>query len=659
MQLRGNRTFFLSLIAIALLFQVRANAVNAPDWMRHAAKQALPSYKAETDAVILLDEQTTTVKDNGDVTTLYRRVYKILRPNGRKFGDVLVYFDDETKLTYLKAWSISPKGEEFEVKEKDAIETSILTGSLYQDTRHKLLQIPAPEPGAVIGYEYEQRRRPSILQDSWAFQEEIPVRTTRFSLRLPAGWEFETYWANHDAVQPKPTADGLTWELADVPAIEEERDMPSWRAVAGRLVLNYFPIKADMKEKTHASWSQVGTWYWQLASARRQTTPQIKQRVTELTTSVTNPLDKIRALAAFVQRDIRYVAIEIGIGGYQPHLAGDIFTNRYGDCKDKATLLSTMLREIGIESYYVLVHVDRGVVRPEIPSALTFNHVILALKLPDSVDSSHLLAVSHNARLGNLLYFDPTSEMTPVGELPASLQENYGLLVTENAGELQKLPLLPPQSNRLMRSAKLELSPEGTLSGSVEEVRTGQYGAAARGRLLQTQNADRAKILEEFLGDFLGSFHLTKASVGNLEVYGEPLVLRYSFIAPNYAKTAGNLFLVRPRVMGEKGDDVLETEKERKFPVEFSHASLQSDRFEITLPAGYSVDELPDPLEIRKDFADYTSKAVANASTLSYSRDLLRKQVTVPLSQVPDLKAFYRDIGREERSSAVFMKAAN
>ena len=93
-----------------------------------------------------------------------------------------------------------------------------------------------------------------------------------------------------------------------------------------------------------------------LARGRRDSTPEIKQKVAELTASTPSSIGKIRALANFVQDDVRYVAIELGIGGYQPHPASEVFSHRYGDCKDKATLLSTMLKEIGVESYYVIIN---------------------------------------------------------------------------------------------------------------------------------------------------------------------------------------------------------------------------------------------------------------------------------------------------------------
>ncbi len=425
--------------------------------------------------MVLFDEQETTINDKEKIKTRHRRAYKIVRPAGRKHATLEVHFDNETRLTYLKGWSIDASGAEYEVKEKEAIETSYPGGGvLYQDTRYKLLKIPAAEPGNVVGYEYEQKRRPYILQDAWWFQAEIPVRRARYVLDLPGKWELKTFWLNHSEQQPQATSrNHWVWELKDIPAIEREPSMPPWQAVAGRLAVTFYPTRESLAGKSHASWADVGSWYARLVAGRNQATPEIKQAVEELIAGAQTTLEKIQALASFVQKDVRYVAIEIGIGGYQPHFAQEVFTSRYGDCKDKITLLSAMFREIGIESYYVLVHNRRGVVRPDFPSALSFNHVILALRLPRDVEATTLYSKVKHRRLGRLLFFDPTDALTPLRYLPPTLQANYGLLVTEDGGELLELPLLLPTANRLLRVAKLELSPEGTIGGAVQEVRWG------------------------------------------------------------------------------------------------------------------------------------------------------------------------------------------
>lgn len=651
-----------ALLLAALVAPALAARAGSPDWLQAAARQSLPAYPSDTNAVMLLDEQVTTVSDTGEIKTRYRRAYKILRPEGRKFGTVSVYFDSETRLTYLKGWSLPAAGKEYEVKEKDAVETSPFGSVLYEDTRYKVLIIPAADPGNVVGYEYEQKRRPFVLQDRWMFQDEIPVRRARFILELPKGWEFAATWLNH--VRQEPQAGGENrwlWEVEDIPAVEDEPAMPPWRAVAGWLAVSYFPTRPGLQAKNHGSWFDVGQWYARLTAGRRQATPEMKQKVGELTAGQATLLDKMRALAAFAQRDIRYVAIAIGIGGYQPHPAQDVFANRYGDCKDKVTLLGAMLGEIGIQSHYVLIHTDRGGVTPDFPSMLNFNHAILAIRLPADLPAETLYAAVEHPQLGRVLFFDPTDSITPLGQLPTYLQANYGLLVTEDGGELVKLPLLQPAVNRLLRTAHLTLSSTGTLAGQVQEVRWGVPATQRRASLINTPAPERRKVLESFLAGFLPGFSLQTVEVENLEEYDKNLVVRYRFVAPNYAKTAGELLLVRPRVLGQKGDDLLERQKkgkQRLYAVEFDAATLQSDVFEIELPAGYVVDEVPPPVELNTDFAAYKSRIEVNGTVLRYQREYTVKEVRVPAERLEELKKFYRQVAADERASVVLKRRA-
>jgi hypothetical protein len=599
------------------------------------------------------------VQDDGEIKTRYRKAYKILRPGGRGYGIVSVYFDNETRLTFLKGWSIPARGEEYELKEKDAIETTPFEGILYQDTRMKYLSIPAAEPGSVVGFEFEQRRRPYVLQDTWRFQEGIPVRLSRFTLQLPSGWEYKALWRNHPEQEPRSAgANQWTWEVRDLPAIEDEPSMPAWQALAGRMNLKFFSRDPALQGKSLASWSDVGRWYSQLTSARRQASPDIQKKVQALTAGLPNTLSKIRALAAFAQRDVRYVAIEIGIGGFQPHAAAEVFTNRYGDCKDKATLLSAMLHEIGVESYYTVVHSKRGAVAPEFPSMLGFNHVILALRFQPEPGAANLYAFYEHPRLGRLLFFDPTDSTTPLGYLPSSLQNSYGLLVNESDGEMARLPLLPPEANRLQREATFKLLPNGTLSGEVRESYSGSFASDRRSSMLGMTLQERAKLVESFLGSFLPNFVLHKAQVVNLEEYDHNFGLTYSFDTSSYAKAAGNLLLVRPRVLGQKSESMLEGGKERRHPVEFGEASVQTDIYEITLPEGYVVDELPSPVELDAGVATYHSRAEVHGNVLRYRRDYRIREVYVDKQGLDKLKTFFRQVAADERNSAVLKKVA-
>lgn len=656
-------------VALAAFFLclsvVPTRGADAPGWMKALLNAPLPAHDEKTDAVLLYSEDVLSVQANGKIKSLERRAYKILRPSGKNYGTIRANFDLETKITGMHGWCIPASGKDYEVKDKDALETAlfgVLNGELVSDVRTRLLQIPAADPGNIVGYEIEHEDRPYVLQDEWMFQQEVPTREARYTLQLPAGWEYKATFLNYPAV--KETLAGSNqwqWVVSDVKPIRPEDEMPPWQGVAGQMIVSFLPPGGAAQNKGFETWSDMGRWEETLARGRRDPTPEIKQKVAELTGGSATQLAKMQVLGSFVQRDVRYVAIELGIGGFQPHPAADIFTHRYGDCKDKATLMSSMLKEIGIDSYYVSINTERGAVKPDSPPNIYwFNHEILAIHLPDALDDSSLVAIYKHPKLGRLLIFDPTDEMTPFGQLRGPLQENYGLLVTPDGGDLIELPKLASTLNGVRRSAKLALNANGTVSGDVSEVRVGDRAAAQRAALKSVStDRDKIKPVETLLANSLATYRLTKASVTNLNHNEQPFVFDYSLVAENYAKTAGDLLLVRPRFIGNKSSDLLETKEPRKYPVEFDGPSLDSDTFEITLPAGYEVSDLPPAVDVDYDFASYHSKTETSGNTLKYTRRFEVKEPTVSVAQLATLKKLYRTIAADERNTAVLQPKAH
>lgn len=633
----------------------QAIAGGAPPWMQALVNAPVPDHDEKTDAVRLYYEKILTVQPDGKIKTLEREAYKILRPDGGSYGIVRAPFDSETKITYLKAWCIPAAGKDYQVKESAAIETALygVDGSeLISDVRTKFLQIPEAVPGSIVGYEFERQNRPYILQDEWDFQSGTPTREAHFTLQLPPAWEYKAVWLNHPEVQPVNAGNQWTWVLNDVKAIKQEDQMPPWDGVAGQMIVSLFP--SGGVKKGFQSWSDVGRWYTDLTNGRRDASPEIKQKVAALTASAPTPLAKMQALAAFVQSDIRYVAIELGIGGYQPHPAADVFSNRYGDCKDKTTLLSSMLRESGIDSYYVIINLERDAVTTATPPSSEFNHAILAVHLPAGLTDPSLIAVMQHPKLGKILFFDPTDHLTPFGQLSGTLQANYGLLVTPDGGELVELPQLPPASSGITRSAKLTLDDKGNLQGEVKELRIGYQAALQRWALRSAdKDDDRIKPIEALLSHSLATFQISRATATGLHETAVPFEYDYSFVSANYAKHAGDLLLVRPRVIGSKASPILETTEPRLYPIEFEGPEQDTDFFEITIPQGYDVDDLPPPVNADYDFASYRSKTEKDGAILRYTRVFEIKQLTVPVNRMGDLKKFYRIITSDERNSAV------
>jgi hypothetical protein len=661
---RGTEMRRLLLIRVALAAGLLAApfraavAADAPSWMHALTTAPVPAHDEKTDAVQMYAEKIVTVQSADKIKTVVRRAYKILRPGGRDLGTVVIPFDSLTKISNFHAWCIPAQGKDYEVKEKDGAEVAMpaVQGSeLITDVRAKVVHIPAADPGNLIGYEYEQENHPFVLQDVWYFQGSHPARESHYTLQLPAGWEYKASWLNHAEVSATQAGNNQwQWVVSGVAGIKDENEMPPHSGIEGQMIVSFVPA-GGAQGRTFASWRDMGLWYNDLTRGRRDASPEVKQKVAALTASALTPQAKMQALARFVQRDVRYVAIELGIGGYQPHPAVDVFTHHYGDCKDKATLMSAVLKEIGIESYYVVINSQRGAVTPEMPAHMGgFNHAILAIQLPVGVDDGSFVAWMQHPKLGRLLFFDPTDELTAFGRLSGPLQANYGLLATPEGGELVKLPQLPPALNGIIRTAKLTLTPSGTLSGDVREVRVGDRAAEQRYALKSvTKDADRIKSVETLLAHSLSAYRLTKASIGNLEETELPFVFNYSLVADNYAKPAGNLLLVRPRVVGVKSSDLLETKEPRQYPVVFDGPSRDADTFEITMPAGYEVDDLPMAVDADYGFASYHSKAEVSGNVLRYTRTFEVKEPSVPLAKMEDLKKLYRIIANDERNTAV------
>jgi hypothetical protein len=637
-------------------------AADAPAWMHAAASAPLAHYDEKTKAVLIYAEDMTTVGSDGKIKSVERRAYKILRPEGRGYAVAEAVIGGGTKIGGMRAWCIPAQGKDFEVKDKDAVDRALGLegGDLVSDLKVRFLQIPAGDPGNVVGYEIQYDSRPFVLEDDWEFQREIPVREARYTLQMPAGWEYKAVWANYSKTEPADLGGNRwQWVVRDVPEVRWERNMPPFSGVVGRMQVAFLGLGAKWTNG-FVTWDDMGKWENGLVNGRRDATPEINQKVAEIIRQRSSPAQRMQGIAAFMQRDIRYVAIELGIGGWQPHAAGEVFAHRYGDCKDKATLMSAMLKLSGVDSYYVIINTERGAVTSVTPPTNLFNHVILAIRLPDDTKVPEFQAIYNDAKLGSLLIFDPTDEKTTIGGLRGELQGNYALLVTPAGGQLIQTPQLPTSYNGLLRSGKLTLDPQGTLRGRIEETRKGDFATYERhyqGAMVSSK--DRIKRIEQEVSGSIGMFQITSASITNLDQNAEPFGYNYEFVAPSYAKQVGNLLALRPAVVGRESSDLLETKEPRKFPVNFAGPRHDSDQFEITIPSGYEVDDLPPPVDLEYNFASYHSKTETVGNVLKHTRSLEIKELTVPMSEMEDLRKFYRVIAGDERNTAVLKPSAH
>jgi hypothetical protein len=627
-----------------------------PNWVKTAAQQKLPEFHGNPKAVVLLEETTYTVDQKGQAVEHVRRVVKILRPQGREDGYPVVWYDKDSKVLSMHVWSIDAAGHEYAMKDDEIVDvgTPGEGGELYSDDRAKVADPPGRDPGGVVAYEYEKRERPYLAETNWEFQDGLPRMQQSFTLALPAGYTYTTTWARHAKVESVDLENHqYRWEMNDEPGIDldQVKMSPGEGSLAARMTVHY--AGPGLAEPQDGTWQGIGEWYAGLERDRVVSAPDIAAKAAELTAGKADFYDKAEAIGDFVQQKIRYFVIEMGVGGYQPHAAEEIFRGRYGDCKDKATLLSAMLSSVGIHSALVLVDSERGVIDPEDPS-IVGNHMIGAIEIPRGYESPKLHSVVTAKSGKRYLIFDPTWERTPFGQLEDNLQGSYGVLMEGNESQVIQLPVMDPTLNTIRRSGSFALSADGTLKGSVTDLRFGDL-AENRRRIFSTEDDTKQKeYMDRVIARDFTAASMTGLKVENVDALNKDLTTTFDLQASHFASFAGPLLMVRPRVLGSYELEV--DHKVRHVTINLKQTMQGTDEFDIELPEGYVVDELPDPVKVDVGFASYVSSTEVHGRVLHYSRTYTVRQVTVPAAKYAEVQQLAGAIAADEDSQAILKR---
>lgn len=647
-------------VVLAVCGTARASWFNkgqpVPDWGAAAAKTPTPAYAADASAVILYDEYVETIDGSGRTTERERQVIRILKPQGRG-NTCAVSYDVDEKVKYFRAWTVTADDKmTFQAQDTDFMEEGDTDVPVMLSTRKtRVLHAPAADVGSTIVCESEETMAPYASEKVWQIQNGIPVVFEALELDTPTSITPAANWHNHEAM--KPVMAGPTvwrWELKDVPALNL-RDVPSHperAALSARMSVIWGEMAAAGAD---AEWRAIGQWVTRLEADRPVPSPEITAKVEQLTAGAPDFYSKVRAITESIQKDVRYFVVIRGIGGLQAHYASEVFRNRYGDCKDKTTLLIAMLQAAGIKAYYVPVDDRRGVVDPDDPS-LAGNHMITAIEIPAEVNDARLQAVVTAKNGKRYLIFDPTNERTPVGNLPSYEQGSYGILCAGAESQVIGLPVLAPDANGTEQKGEFALGADGSLTGSVDAVHIGPEGGELRRFLKYSDEKERRTALETAVASDVPGLTLTSFDFMQPAALDKPLEFHYKLTAAQYAHTAGTLLLVRPRVVGSMAlpfDD-----KPRTVPIDLDATGRWHDSFDITLPAGYVVDETPDPVEVNTKFASYKSSISAKGNVLHYEREYVVKKVEIPASEAAEFRKLEGAILMDEKGTAVLKKAA-
>jgi hypothetical protein len=629
-------------------------ADDAPSWLRQAAGMQVPSFDKKVNAVVLVDDSTITVGEDGQINTVWNYAVRILNREGR--GEAVAAIGYETdigKVRDLHAWLIKPSGQTKSYGKDQVIEQAN-PNDVYDESRvRRIVAVDDVEPGAVFGYQTATETRPFFYQSNWYFQDNTPVVSSRLSLVLPSGWKAISVTFNHADVQPTVSGNTYTWELRDLPPLEREPASPTLTNLVPRLAVKYFPAEGTKNPGVRAfeDWSDVSRWYSELSDSQARPDEKIAVKARELTANAKTELEKIRLIGNYVQK-IQYISIQIGVGRWRPHAATDVLAKSYGDCKDKANLMRAMLASLDIQSYPVLIFSgDSTYVREAWVSPSQFNHCIIAVKVSD--DTKAATVITH-AALGRLLIFDATDDDTPVGDLPEEEQGSFALIAAGNSGSLVRMPETPAEANSVDRQIEANLSADGSVSATIRERAIGQRAVDFRRQFRHLSRPQYVGMIERWVANGATTAKVSKVDPVDRSIEGR-FDLDVDFSAIAYAQIMQNRLLVFKPTLVSRRDFLLLTDPVRRHPVVLD-SHVFTETVHVNLPAGFEVDELPDVLKLEVPFGSYKTTYEVKGDQLIYTRTLAQRATTIPADQYQSVRSFFERIRASEQSPVVLAR---
>ena len=461
-------------------------------------------------------------ENDGSGKTTTRVEYKVQSDAGvQQLGVIQLAYNsvsDEIKIDYVR------------VKKKDGVVLNTPTDTaqdattnvsqiapMYTDMRIRYLPVVGLRPGDTLEYEFTTTTKKAIVPGQFFltenFEKDAITKDEALELDVPALRKIK-----------------LKTEPGTTPEIKEEggRKIYRWHHTNLKRKPQPKPGEApaeeeDEEEKVPSvqvtsfdSWEEVGNWYWQLQNPRLTVSPEMKARVDELTKGATTDTEKIQRIYDFVSKEFRYIGLEFGVGRYQPHDAADVFASRYGDCKDKHTLLAAMLKAAGFEASPVLINASRKI-DLDVPSPSQFNHVISLVKLQNKD-----------------LWMDTTPEVAPMGMLISALRKKDALFAQPGASKIVETPADPPFSEASTLELDGTVNDLGKLNATIKQTWRGDFEVLLRAAFRQTPEAQWNKLGQNlsYLGGWSGE--VSDLKVVDLMATEKPFEYSYNYERPDY-----------------------------------------------------------------------------------------------------------------------------
>ena len=589
-QIKGtelNQTY-LGIPVIDLKSEIQQDIKVSPfdeNHLRTLAKQS------EISSRIMNSQNVFDINEDSSYTHTVCRTIRIIDPDDRHLGQVSVpYTRGAGSVEVRYARTILPSGDIIDLAAED-IETNLIPpgtieARMFVDARLTRFELPQMQSGCIIDYCYTRKSQGQLLEGEFWQQIYVqePVQVSYYELTIVLPHEKTLRYQSHPSsekkpnfiVQPEISKSSYTttyqFQFKDLPPLIHEPFMPDKKDLAYSIAVSTIP-----------SWEPLVEWYATLIRDQTQTNIQIQNKVKELTLGVFSQKEKIRKLYNFVANEIDYVGIELGIWAIKPHSSPRVFREKHGDCKDKSTLLGTMLSELGISSYPVLISAGKSRnINRQVPSLAYFNHMILAVKTKSS----------------DFLFLDPTATGQPFDQLPVSDQNRWVMIINPDAEKnssvnqpLYQFDKTPTQSNN-HQIAKTSVQVSGSQTIIVnQEIRFSGYFNNVIRQHVSSENSPKARSFFRDLLELNEDTEVSQLRFSSISPYESRLLIAWK--RSKHLIGLGHQLLLEIPSLPLKYDQLLRIEK-RDSPVSLPTIITVEHTCKVSLAKSFQIDQTPE-----------------------------------------------------------------
>jgi hypothetical protein len=638
--------------------RVPVDPSSLPDWLRDAAARAAPATSAPL--AILHDEEIVEPLAVGGSRETSRTVRKILTSAGldAAAGCAASYRSAFDTIETLASWTILPDGTAWipdltrDVRDDPAYRDYPMA----QDERARWLSTTHAGVGAVVACETVVLRGLDAGTEPFSFGDpDVPTVRARFELRTPDGWLSEAVTERADGLVVERSPHGFVATGRDLVPLRHEPLRPVSSALLPRIWARW---SSPDGRRGFKDWDAVARWTDDLTSgvmAERGTVAADALRWKP--PDQAHFLDSLDRAFDYAARDVRYVAIALGIGGWKPHTPAFVAANKFGDCKDKSFLLRAILDTWGVPSYPVLVRTHaRGPVEPRAPTFGQFDHMILAVPLPPGVGED-LWTAEDVPGLGRLLFVDGTDFVGSPRSMRDDVQGTTALVVRGGSGTLVRLPAAPPSASRVDHDMSATVAEQGALTqGRLAERWGGLAGNRVRMALQAQSIEERRRRWQERIQATLPGTEMAGVTFDGVDRIADEVTAEASLGAGHLGKRVGGLLVVEPGRIG--GGLVPETlaPPPRQYALDLGHAREDHVIARIALAGGWAPEALPAPVTVSGELISGRATWAFRDGTLTYERTATLSVGDVP----PEAYAAFRDalvqLQSADASAVVFVR---